>query len=107
MQSKISVSKTLVNTLYRSRQFCKENGVRTIQHVHVSKHYGIELNPLYEEKKFFICIDKTNWPDRMDAIRRGLLQFTLFYKEIKHNNGNEHNILKSLHDTLDRLDQNL
>lgn len=57
--------------------------------------------------KFRNYIDNTEWPDHMNIMPLNQLQSTVFDKGIQSNNGNEHDILQSLHDSLERLDTNL
>lgn len=96
-----------INTLYMLRDLCQQNGFRTIQYMEVSKKYSVSISALREEEKFPKCIGSGICPDDIEAVRRNLIQLTVFGKEIESNTGNEHNVLDSLRDTIRRLEPDL
>jgi len=99
--------KAQLYTLYRAKDYCLLNGLKTVQYTTINELFKMALLAISEEKKFLEYLGSDEWPIQMSTIKENLLKSTVLDGEIEGNKGNETTILTSLRSALLSIDPNL
>ncbi len=99
--------KAQIYTLYRAKEYCLLNALKTVQYTIINQQFKMALLAISEEKKFLKYLGSDEWPVGMETTKDNLLNSTVMDSEVEGNKGNENTILSSLKNALLSINPNL